>query len=178
MEATIEFKKKVNEATIQINGQEQYVTVDKKGFFVQKIALHRCQDNKHILDGYCRMLPPKFAVIMADGAEYRLRMDGVQALRYFCEKGGNNYEIYQHKDRKYSIYKNGNQTAYWDKAEVAVFGADKYSLIADSHSDIELFLGMLLTFHIVDGSSKQSVYSKDRGNIWEKRAFDTNWKPK
>jgi hypothetical protein len=178
MEAIITFKEKTNNSIIEINGQEKYISIGNNGLFIQKIALQRSSDSKMILEAYFRILPPKFKVIMADGNEFHFKMENMQALKYLCEKNGTLYEIYQHKDRKHSIFRNDTQVAYFDKAEFAKFGADKYTLIADEHSDIELFLGFIMILHIIHGSNKQSVYSKDKGNVWEKRAFDISWNPK
>ncbi len=178
MQVTVKFGEKSNCASIAINQQETYKTIENNGFLVQKIELQRLADNKPILQAYCRMLPPKFKIIMKDGMEFPFKMDGVQALKYSCDKNGILYEVYQHKDRKHSIFKNDIQIAYFDKDEYAKFGADRYILIADEHSDIELYLGFLLILHMIHGSDKKSISSKDIGNVWEKRAFDVNWKPK
>ncbi len=178
MEATIQFKEKTNNAIIMFSDQDAYFTEGNSRFLLEKISLIRSTDKKPILESYCRMFPPKLKIILADGLELPFKMDGAQALKYSCEKNGNLYEVYQHKDRKHSIFKNNVQIAYFDKSEYAKFGADQYSLIADNGSDIELFLGFLLILHVVHGSSKTAIKSKDIGNVWEKRAFDINWKPK
>jgi hypothetical protein len=177
MEVHIQFQEKSNNSRITINDLDVYYTAENKGFFVQKITLLRSSDKQMILEGYCRMLPPKFKIILSDKTDLALKPDGLQALRFICQKGADKYDIYQHKDRKYSIFLNDKQVAFFDKAEISSFGADNYTLIADNDVDIELLLGYLLVLHIINGSSKQSIYSKDIGNVWEKKPFDSNWIP-
>jgi hypothetical protein len=177
MQLHIQFQQKSNNATININDEQVYYTSDNKGFFVQKIALFASSDKQKILEGFCRMLPPKFKIILSDKTELAFKPDGLQALNYYCKTQGNRYDIYQHKDRKHSIFLNEKQIAYFDKGEISSFGADSYILTANNDTDKELLLGFLLVLHIINGSSKQSIYSKDIGNIWEKRAFDPSWTP-
>jgi hypothetical protein len=178
MEVLIQFQQKSNNSNISINDREIYYTTDNKGFFVQKISLCRSSDKQMVLEGYCRLLPPKFKIILSDTTDLAFKPDGMQALNYICRKDSNQYAIFQHKDRKHSIFCNEKQIAYFDKTEISTFGADSYTLIADHDADIELLLGFLIVLHIINGSSKQNMYTKDIGNIWEKRPFDSTWKPK
>ena len=64
---------------------------------------------------------------------------------YQCNCDGDIYDIYGHRRRKYSIYKNGIQVAWWDKKAVTWFAGDNYTIIANRDANAEL----LMTFCLI-----------------------------
>jgi uncharacterized protein YxjI len=99
---------------------------------------------------------------------------------YQCQSGPNSYEIYGHKGRKYSIYKNGTQIAWWDKKAVTWFAGDNYKIIADKDCDIDLIISFCL---IIDNFSSEKHDGKtvtyDFGKIgFQAKKFDNTWQPK
>lgn len=101
-----------------------------------------------------------------------------EGFQFYCE--GDKYNLVKNLGRKYSIYKNDVQVAYWDKAELNYFGANKYTMICDIDVSIELVVSLCL---IVDNFSKDKsgggVISVDFGYIGEEaKPFDVNWTPK
>ena len=48
--------------------------------------------------------------------------------QYQCQVGKDMYGIYGHRGRKYSIYKNDQQVAWWDKEAVSWFAGDNQVL--------------------------------------------------
>ena len=169
-----------NVSKIHVNNEEVYYTTGKtRLIFSNEISLFNIKDNSKKLTSKLKFgFPPKLRIEMQDGIIYDLKMVGLQALQYTCAVGANKYEIFQHKDRKHSILKNGLMVAYIDKKEFAKFGNDQYTIIADDDSDIELFIAFALMLHLFHGSQKDQIASLDKGNYWEKRAFDTSWQPK
>ena len=101
-------------------------------------------------------------------------------LSYQCQCDSDMYEVYGHKGRKYSVYKNNIQVAWWDKEAVTWFEGDNYKIIADNDCDVDLVIAFCL---IVDNFSSDdhegNTVTYDFGNIgFQAKKFDNNWEPK
>jgi hypothetical protein len=177
MEAQIIFPENSSSATIQVNGEEQYYTMGKDQIFKQILSLYSKTDKRLVLTSQFTAIPFRVKIIFEGGQEVRVKPKDAQALVYTCQYGKDMYEIYQHKDRKHSVYKNERMMAYFDKSEFAQHGNDSYYLLADDGSDIELLLGFTLALHFFHKSGSKFENSRDLGNIWEKRPFNQIWKP-
>jgi uncharacterized protein YxjI len=99
---------------------------------------------------------------------------------YQCQVGQDLFEIFGHRDRKYSIYKNYKQIAWWDKRAVAWFNGDNYKIIADKDCDHELIISFCL---IIDNTQSNdnggNTLTIDVGNIGpQAKKFDPTWQPK
>jgi hypothetical protein len=85
-----------------------------------------------------------------------------------------------HIGRKYSVYKNELQVAWWDKEAVSWFDGDNYKILADIDCDLDLIISFCL---IVDNFSSNendgNTVTYDFGNIgFQAKKFDENWQPK
>jgi len=99
---------------------------------------------------------------------------------HVCYSEGDKYNLFMNKGRKYSIYKNDIQVAWWDKNKTSYFGANHYLITTDADAQIELIISFCL---IVDNFSKDKggggIIATDFGHFGdESRPFDPNWKPK
>jgi uncharacterized protein YxjI len=99
---------------------------------------------------------------------------------FSCQLGNDLYEIYGHRGRKYSIYKNNNQVGWWDKSAVSWFNGDNYCIIADSDADIPLLISFCLIIDSQKSNDKDmQTVTYDFGNIGpQAKQFDASWKPK
>ncbi len=99
---------------------------------------------------------------------------------YRCVKGNSIYDIFSHRGRKHSVYRNGKQTAWWDQEAVTWFEGDNYRMVADDDCDIDLMISFCLIMD--DATSNQSnrgAFSFNFGKIGpEARKFDPLWVPK
>jgi uncharacterized protein YxjI len=99
---------------------------------------------------------------------------------YQCQSAADNYDIYGHRGRKYSIYKNDVQVAWWDKKAVTWFAGDNYKITADKDCDVDLIISFCLVvdnFSSDDHGDKAVTYNV--GNIgFQAKKFDQNWFPK
>lgn len=97
-----------------------------------------------------------------------------------CQVGPDLYMIYGHRGRKYSIFKNDTQVAWWDKKAVTWFAGDNYKIIADKDCDIDLIISFCLI--VGDFSSENhdgNVVNFNFSNIgFQQKKFDNNWQPK
>ncbi len=125
-------------------------------------------------------LTASYRLIRHDGNIFEFKSVSLWKLHYKCQVESDLYEIFGHKGRKYSIYKNDRQVAWWDKEIVAWFQGDNYKMISDKDADIELLISFCL---IIDNSSSNddegNALTIDLGNIGpQARKFDTGWQPK
>jgi len=97
---------------------------------------------------------------------------------YQCVDGNKFYDIYGHKGRKYSIYRNDKQIAFWDKKAVSWFNGDNYKIIADQDADAEILIAFCL---IIDNS--RSNHKGNDAMKWDigyfgpqAKVFDTEWR--
>jgi uncharacterized protein YxjI len=119
-----------------------------------------------------------FDLISWDNNVLEFRTKSFWKNHYLCQVGQDLFEIYGHRGRKYSVYKNDKQVAWWDKEAVAWFNGDNYKIIADKDCDHELIISFCL---IIDNtqSNDGNTLTIDIGNIGpQAKKFDTNWQPK
>jgi uncharacterized protein YxjI len=122
----------------------------------------------------------KYDIILSGTNILEFRTVSYLKSQYQCRNGNDCYDIYGHRGRKYSIYKNNKQVAYWDKQAVSWFAGDNYKIIADKGSDVDLLIGFCL---IIDNFRSDDHDGKtvdiDVGNIFfQAKKFDTGWQPK
>jgi hypothetical protein len=93
---------------------------------------------------------------------------------------GDTYDIYGHKGRKFSIYKNNVQIAWWDKNLMALFAGDQYKIIADSDCDKELIVTFCIIIDQFKDDGSKGELNLDFGNVIvpEVKPFDPTWRPK
>jgi hypothetical protein len=107
------------------------------------------------------------------------RTKSVWKNHFQCQYGSENFDIYGHKGRKFSVYKNDRQVAWWDKQAVSWFEGDNYKLIADVDSDYELIMAFCLIIdNHLSNSNEGNTVTFDLGNIGpQAKAFDSTWLP-
>lgn len=121
-------------------------------------------------------------------ANYEISLDAmvcsfktVSYLRahFRCQNTGDNYDIYGHRGRKYSIFKNGRQVGWWEKDRVTWLEGDQYRIIANDDTHIEL----LIAFCLIIDNYFSSNHGEDIMTInWgyfglQARHFDQDWRP-
>jgi hypothetical protein len=122
----------------------------------------------------------KYDITRMDGSVLDFRTISYWKSYYQCQNGVDTYDIYGHRGRKYSIYKNNIQIAFWDKEAVVWFEGDNYKIKADKDCDVELLISFCL---IVDNFSSENhggnVVTYDLGNFgFQAKKFDESWRSK
>jgi len=98
---------------------------------------------------------------------------------YQCRVWADLYEVFGHLGRKYSVYKNGIQVAWWDKNVVSVFNGNEYNVKADFDCNAELIIAFCIIMHYETGDDSDATVSIDFGNIGlVARKFDETWMPR
>jgi uncharacterized protein YxjI len=118
--------------------------------------------------------------IIRDNRIFSFRVKKFWRRHYQCMAGTDLYDIYGHRSRKFSIYKNDRQVAWWEQDSVAWFQGDNYKMLADKDSDQELLIAFCLV--IDDSNSKNSkgeTVTVHLGYIGpEAKSFDPSWTPR
>ena len=119
----------------------------------------------------------KYDITGWDNTTFKFRTKSFWKNHYRCAVGKNLYDVYGHKGRKYSVYKNGVQIGWWSKQAVTWFKGDNYKIIADDDADHELLICFCL---IIDNFINQDHNSKmPVGNFSpQAKKFDKAWQPK
>lgn len=98
---------------------------------------------------------------------------------YQCKYANEIYDIYSHRGRKYSVYKNNSQIAWWDQKSVMWFEGNNYKILADDDCDIDIIISFFLI--IDDWSSNNSdsaTVTIDFGYIGpQAKEFNPHWRP-
>ena len=122
----------------------------------------------------------KYDITRWDNNVFQFRTKSVWKLHYQCQFGPDIYDIYGHRGRKYSIYKNDIQVAWWDKKAVSWFAGDNYKITAEKDCDIDLIISFCLiadNFLNIDNDGNTVTY--DLGNIgFQDKKFNNTWHPK
>ncbi|MBK8556335.1 MAG: hypothetical protein IPL65_11465 [Lewinellaceae bacterium] len=125
---------------IHIDGELKYKAATKLFRWMPEINLFRADDDTPIftLNRKLTLVSISFDIKKQDGQRLEFRTISFWKLHYECRDGKDKYEIFGHRGRKYSIYKNTVQVAWWDKEGVTWFEGDNYKITADSDADAEL----------------------------------------
>src|SRR5579863_2862670 len=135
---------------------------------------------KMTIDKLFYLFKASFDLTRSDNSVLHFRTQSFWKSEYECWVGADFYVIYGHRGRKYSIFKNEQQIAWWDKNAVSWFGGEKYKIIADQNADIELLISFCLVVdNITENSRGNNPIRIDIGNIFSQgRKFDQGWQPK
>jgi hypothetical protein len=122
----------------------------------------------------------KYDIYKYDYSKFEYRTISLWKGHYQCLVGKDLYEIFCHKGRKHSVYKNNIQVAWWDKNCVTWFEGDNYKIIADDDSDFELLMSFcLINDNQSSNSNNKNAVTFDLGRIGaEAKKFNVNWKSK
>ena len=167
---------------IFIDGQEQYKAARKLFRLLAVVELYIGDNDTPRMTirkrwGWFRA---KYDIVRADNVVLPFRTKSFWKDYYQCVVGVDTYELYGHRGRKFSIYKNGKQIAWWEQRAVAWFAGDNYKITADNDADAELLISLCL---IIDNYSSDkhdgTAFNYHIGKIGpQEKKFDEGWMPK
>ncbi|HVX50278.1 MAG TPA: hypothetical protein VHB48_08965 [Chitinophagaceae bacterium] len=123
----------------------------------------------------------KYTITRADGTVLPFITKSFWKRVYQCTGGNNIYTVYGHRGRKYSIFKNDVQVAWWSKSAVTWFNGDNYKILADNDCDATLLIAFCL---IIDNYASNDEKNNNAVNVNvgsigpQGKKFDANWQPK
>ena len=165
---------------IEVDGLKTYTAASKIFRFLPEIHLLEQGNDRprFIVEKKFSFFKTSFELTRWDNNKFEFRTKNFLKRHYYCQVGADYYEIFGHRGRKYSVYKNAKQIAWWDKNAVVWFEGDNYKIVADKDIDAELLISFCLA---VDNKSerKSSAITWDIGSIGPQvKKFDANWQPK
>ena len=123
----------------------------------------------------------KFDISKKEDIPYQFVTKSIWKGHFQCVCGADLYDIYSHRSRKHSIYKNDRQVAWWDQKAVTWFAGDNYTMIADKDCDKLLLISFCLAVdNYSNNDKKKGAINFNPGRLLapQARAFDPNWMPK
>jgi uncharacterized protein YxjI len=165
-----------------IDGQQTHAASRQLFSFLPVVHLYAFGDEqpRMTIAKKLSLLKAKYDITRWDNDRIEFRTISFWKPQYQCQVGADTYMIYGHTGRKYSIFKNDVQIAWWDKAAVSWFAGDNYKIIADKDVDVDLVISLCL---VIDNFSSDShdgnLFTINLGNIgFQVRKFDPTWQPK
>jgi hypothetical protein len=115
-----------------------------------------------------------------DGHVFHFRTKNYWERHFYCQFGSDLYEIFGHRGRKFSVYRNGDQIACWTRSLFTHFGGDRYKVIADYDCNPKLLsMFCLIMDHSFGNNNHGQAVSLNLGYIGAvAKDFNEVWQPK
>jgi hypothetical protein len=121
-----------------------------------------------------------YDIVLPDGKVAQFRTQSYWQKHFQCTCGADNYDIYGHRGRKFSVYKNDVQVAWWERNSITFFKGDSYRIVTESgpvHLMVIAFCLIIDNYSNSDGSS--NMITINFGSlIGGARPFDPSWAPR
>lgn len=176
-QASFSFTDKYN---IYAGAELQYTAASVFFSWPKRINLYEAGSSipKLILQKNFSLSDSSFDLTKDSGEILEFRSQSFWKAHYSCPSGDDLYEIFGHKGRKYSVFKNDLQIAWWDKNAISFGTGDKFVITTNKESDHALIIAFCLVIDERRDSDSAAV-TIDIGNIGpEERKFDSSWRPK
>lgn len=120
----------------------------------------------------------KYDIRVADGAVFPFRTKSYWKRHYQCQADKDCYDIYGHRGRKYSVYKNNVQIAWWKKGVITWFEGDHYIMQANDDSSAPLLIAFCLILDNMEGHHGENAFTINIGHVgFQAKKFDPKWLP-
>jgi uncharacterized protein YxjI len=167
---------------IYLDGQQSYIAANELFRFFSVINLLNNEGSHAILkiNKLWSLFKPKYNITLNGNQILEFRSESFWKMHYQCQNGKDLFDIYGHRGRKYSVYKNDKQIAWWNKEAVTWFNGDNYTILADGdNNDVQLIIAFCLIIdNFYHDESKRGAVNFDFGNIGgQVRKFDPDWQP-
>lgn len=166
---------------IFVDGQQVYKASRKLLRWLPEIVLFTNDSDKAriIINKQFSFFKAHYYITRHDNSRFEFNTVSYWKRHYQCQTGADSYDIYGHRGRKYSVYKNDKQVAWWDKNAVTWFAGDNYKIIADTKIDRELVISFCLVIDNFSSEGKNgNAVTFNVGNIGpQAKAFDKTWQP-
>ena len=167
---------------VYLDGKPSYTASSKLFRLFPEIYLFELgiSKPKYVIKKRISFFRVAFDLLSPDDEVHHFRTIKYWKGHFYCQIGQDYYEVFAHKGRKYSVYKNDTQIAWWHKEAVSWFNGDNYKIIADFGNDTERIISFCLIIdNAFSSSNNNSTVTIDFGQVWSGvKQFDTSWKPK
>lgn len=167
-----------NKYKLYLGSELKYSASTKLFKFLPEIDVVEVSSQNHVLNikRKWEWFKYTFEITNSKNQVFEFTTQSLWKRHYQCIVGANKYDIYGHKGRKFSIYKNDIMIGYWELARVTWFEGDNYNIVVDNNTDIELISAFCLCVDSINSKSKQGAFSLNIG--WfgpQVREFDSTW---
>ncbi len=169
-----------NKYRISVNGTECFFAKSKLLRFLYEATLQD-RDARTVVTIKKRfsLLRALYDLQLGNGRTFRFRQKSLLKPVYTCANGAEQYEIFGHRGRKYSIFRRGRQVAALEKNKVVILEGDEFFMEADDALAQELLCGIVLIIdNIHHAHTNNNTVSIDFGNLLQARPCDESWKPR
>ncbi len=169
-----------NKYDIKVNGEASFKAESKIFRFLAEIHLNDIteQDNDAVIK---RQFKPFMVKYVIQSKRYGdLLFDTVSFWRnhYCCVVGMDKYEVFEHRGRKVSIFKNDEQIASFKRKAVSVAMGDDYTVYANDGADSNLLVCFcIICDNFNDAGKDKGIINLNLGNLFQARKFDESWQP-
>jgi uncharacterized protein YxjI len=96
-----------------------------------------------------------------------------------CTRGETIFDIYGHRGRRFSVFKNGVQVGWWERNSITWFKGDSYKLVADKSNDNALIIAFCLIIDNYSNSDRsRNMVTINFGSLMPgAKSFDPGWQP-
>lgn len=169
---------------VYVEGEQMYSAANELFRFLSKVNIYELGNDTAIitLDQKWAFFKPVYTITMPNNDKIDFITVSIRKLQYQVKYGKDVYDIYGHTGRKYSVFKNDTQIAYWEANAVNWFNGENVKIIADRNCDKGLLIALCLTLDDYQNKNNGRLtegISIDFGNlVFGSREFDKGWFPK
>lgn len=137
------------------------------------LGLYNLEDYKYFSIQRLSPFYFEYNLLLDDETTIEIRVISGISFHYSFEYENSKFEIFGHTGRKFSIFQNNIQIAWFEKALMVDF----YELTTNENAPIEILIGFILAFDI--HYHPDSNFYIDLGNIGRNlKPFNESWLPK
>lgn len=164
---------------ITVDGREEYRAAQKLLRLFKQIDLFRLEESDPVLSIVRRGDFYKASYDVIIGSEsYWFYGDSFWKPVFCCDMGNDRYDIYGHIGRKYSIFLDGRQIAWWEKNAVNFLSGDHYVITADDDATAAHLIAFCLVIDTWRSDRNDNkLFSFDIGSLLQAKKFDPSWQP-
>lgn len=167
-----------NKYKVFVDGTEKYFASTKLFKLFAEINLQENQSETTVFSLKRKWSWMKYSYDFSNSKSqiFEFRTISIWRRHYVCVVNADKYEIFGHKGRKYSIYKNNLMIAYWELGKVSWFDGDTYKLIANNDIDVPLIISFCLCIDNATQDHKKQAFNWNIG--WfgpQEKEFDSMW---
>jgi len=120
----------------------------------------------------------KYDFNLTEGKVYHFECKKMWKGVYLCEGGEESFRLYKHKGLNYSIFRNDEQIAAFNKNRIQVGGGDRYEVRMNDNANLLVVICMVLAIDSAVNDNDTATVTVDFGNVGpEERPFDRSWEP-
>lgn len=170
----------VDQYKISINGVLKYLASSPPGLLPEILVMDAENNRLKIkMKKHLQWFKAKYDIHILDHELYCFNTISYFRSHFRCIAAGMVYDVYTHRGRKHSIFKDNKQIAWWEKHVISWLEGDQYSITADENSDANLLISFCLILdNYLSGNKGENLLTINWGYMGlQAKHFDENWQP-